>query len=684
MIWPFFTLSVLSEVSAGAFFNIEETFGPYAALTKLETEEKLNLKFEIEMLCKDLNIDLATIEIMNIGPILNQFSRARALSIVVSMQLAPYNGNHSFKLTVQVAVDHAIQEIIIPVVERSVMIAGISIHELVAKDFAMEANEEKLHKAGHLMAQKLAGSLALVTCKEPLKSNLGGHLHSLVDHRFNDQTISEQVLAILMQDNVDVACAAIEKAAMERAVTEVDKGFAASYEACRCYRKIVADFYFPIALEQAGILGSCSSAVKLSASLPDPLCIKPTGLQPHQAAVYEYFALDSKCGAPMSHPSLTVLYACNEHLNPTLYTASPTPEPAIASHMISHQEAMEHFTGSAVWDKSEIPKVKALSPKVRRFGKWRVWESEGNARKASGLVYEVGLDRTGLDIGRTSAREVRQTILRNLEGLIIQLPIQSLAALPPNHDLHHLVRQILFVAASSIDHNCTPLHMSQKIVQLLYKTSSQLGREIYVALLDQLCHTFEDVAKEAIMWLLYAEDEDQQLAKNLFTDPHPNLQNFAAGLIRKCLCSGRGNFQNTALAVLKQNDVCALELRVESLQFRQLKNFFKGVSVTLIYRQGLLLMVKFSSKNPQDCLALTLDYQNLPFLQDTGITISPEPISVTRHVLPMPKMHCRNPASSRPVQPQNGSWNIIDQTFHEPKSLLSWGILNYTRFSTVS
>ncbi|KAG1771583.1 hypothetical protein EV702DRAFT_640013 [Suillus placidus] len=142
------------------------------------------------------------------------------MSIVVSTQLAPYNGNHSFKRAVQVAVDHAIREIIIPVGERSVMIAGILIRKLVAKDFAMEANEEKLRKAGHLMAQKLARSLALVTCKEPLKSNLGGHLRSsLVDHGFNDQTISEQVLAILVQDNVDVACAAIEKAAMERAVT---------------------------------------------------------------------------------------------------------------------------------------------------------------------------------------------------------------------------------------------------------------------------------------------------------------------------------------------------------------------------------------------------------------------------------------------------------------------------------
>ncbi|KAG1884504.1 uncharacterized protein F5891DRAFT_1202562 [Suillus fuscotomentosus] len=31
--------------------------------------------------------------------------------------------------------------------------------------------------------------------------------------------------------------------------------------------------------------------------------------------------------------------------------------------------------------------------------------------------------------------------------------------------------------------------------------------------------------------------QDQQLAMNLFTDPHPSLQNFAAGLIRECLSS---------------------------------------------------------------------------------------------------------------------------------------------------
>ncbi|KAG1858414.1 Piwi domain-containing protein [Suillus subalutaceus] len=229
------------------------------------------------------------------------------------------------------------------------------------------------------------------------------------------------------------------------------------------------------------------------------------------------------------------------------------------------------------------------------------------------------------------------------------------------------------------------------------------------------------------------------------------------------------SFEGAALAVLKQRDVRALELRADSPQFRQLKSFFKGVSVTLVHRPGLKkirglvagagnfqfenttvkdyfkkawgrelhypniigiqvgskdrdevipaemcviapdqrytrklppefspTMVKFSSKNPQERLELisaginnsvtadqrsALDYQNSPFLQDAGITVSPEPISVTGRVLPTPKIYYGNPANSRPVQPRNGSWNVIDQTFHEPKSLSSWGILNYSRVS---
>lgn len=100
---------------------------------------------------------------------------------------------------------HPSLQIILPVVERSVTIAGISTRELVAKDFAAEPNEEKLRKAGHFMAQKLAGSLALVTCKEPLKSNLGGHIrHYLADFGFTEVCVFFSAF-VVASSNVSLA-----------------------------------------------------------------------------------------------------------------------------------------------------------------------------------------------------------------------------------------------------------------------------------------------------------------------------------------------------------------------------------------------------------------------------------------------------------------------------------------------
>jgi CCR4-NOT transcription complex subunit 1 len=78
-------------------------------------------------------------------------------------------------------------------VERSATIAAISTKELVTKDFAPDPNEDRVRKAGQLMARKLAGALALVTCKDALKSNLDRHLRlSLGESGFGD--VSQVIL----------------------------------------------------------------------------------------------------------------------------------------------------------------------------------------------------------------------------------------------------------------------------------------------------------------------------------------------------------------------------------------------------------------------------------------------------------------------------------------------------------
>jgi hypothetical protein len=60
-------------------------------------------------------------------------------------------------------------------------------------------------------------------------------------------------------------------------------------------------------------------------------------------------------------------------------------------------------------------------------------------------------------------------MVRDLEAIMSQPHphIQSSALLPPNHDIRHLVRQVLFLAAEVVDRDRTPHIMSQKVVQLL-------------------------------------------------------------------------------------------------------------------------------------------------------------------------------------------------------------------------
>lgn len=50
----------------------------------------------------------------------------------------------------------------------------------------------------------------------------------------------DQVVLLLVQDNIELACRAIEKAAMDRAVADVDENFTASYELRRRHRQVWA------------------------------------------------------------------------------------------------------------------------------------------------------------------------------------------------------------------------------------------------------------------------------------------------------------------------------------------------------------------------------------------------------------------------------------------------------------
>ena len=74
------------------------------------------------------------------------------------------------------AVEESIEEILKPVVDRSVTIARITTKELVLKDFAYDNDADRISEASEHIIQSLAGSLALVTCREPLRLQMTNFL----------------------------------------------------------------------------------------------------------------------------------------------------------------------------------------------------------------------------------------------------------------------------------------------------------------------------------------------------------------------------------------------------------------------------------------------------------------------------------------------------------------------------
>ncbi|KAI5286255.1 hypothetical protein KEM54_006931, partial [Ascosphaera aggregata] len=217
---------------------------------------KMILKFEIEVACQDLQIDLKSLEpstfirerppaqleevisatsslpedlqgfedlslAMNpAAPRLSPSTILQELPSLDHMLVLPPAASNVMDLTVLrsivlSAIERAVTEIIAPVVERSITIASIAVSQLINKDFAMEGDEGKYRQAAINMVRSLAGSLALVTCKEPLKMSMMNYM-KMYQQDYPDQPMPEGLILMCVNENLDAACGIVEKAAEDR------------------------------------------------------------------------------------------------------------------------------------------------------------------------------------------------------------------------------------------------------------------------------------------------------------------------------------------------------------------------------------------------------------------------------------------------------------------------------------
>jgi len=184
-----------------------------------------------------------------------------------------------------VALTQGIREIVVPVVERSVTIACKTTQELVRKDFATEVDINRVRKAAHLMVSSLAGSLALVTCREPLKASVANQLRALLQQSGAGAGAEAAALEAAVQsatvDNLELGCVLIEKAASDKSIRDIDELLAPAAIVRQKHRESgVNQPFFDTSIMQG----------RYPAALPEALRPRPGQLPPAALRIYDDFA----------------------------------------------------------------------------------------------------------------------------------------------------------------------------------------------------------------------------------------------------------------------------------------------------------------------------------------------------------------------------------------------------------
>ena len=285
---------------------------------------KLQLKFEIEILCKALGLDEKKIdasEAIRSRPPRDETSLPPPISEGIEgfneLSLINYNRRgfadrlaasnivpelsdissvlkHNYSTTPSSptpnsriqhaftqAVERSVPEIIGPVVERSVTIASISASQLIAKDFATEPDVLRFQESAHNIVRHLAGNLALVTGKDPIRAGVGNNIRLPLAREHPDHPFPESALSTFLNDNLDTICSLIEKAAETASIAEIDAYIADDLQARKS--------------------GSYTEPhiSRWAFQVPEPYKPASGGLNPEQLAIYKDFGRATR--ANISH-----------------------------------------------------------------------------------------------------------------------------------------------------------------------------------------------------------------------------------------------------------------------------------------------------------------------------------------------------------------------------------------------
>lgn len=187
------------------------------------------------------------------------------------------------KQFVKPAIERSIQEWIHPVVDRSIKYALTTCEQIIRKDFALDPDEVRMRTCAHHMMRNLTAGMAMITCREQIITTISTNLKAafitaLMPSTQQQKEIIESAAAVLATENMELACAFIQKTAVEKALPELDKRLISDYEMRKLARQEGRRYYDTIVVTYQ------------TERIPERVRLRVGGPTDMQISVYEEFA----------------------------------------------------------------------------------------------------------------------------------------------------------------------------------------------------------------------------------------------------------------------------------------------------------------------------------------------------------------------------------------------------------
>ncbi|KAJ8336619.1 hypothetical protein SKAU_G00378390 [Synaphobranchus kaupii] len=289
--------------------------------------------------------------------------------ININVNIPLLQAHPQLKQCVRQSIERAVQELVHPVVDRSIKIAMTTCEQIVRKDFALDSEESRMRVAAHHMMRNLTAGMAMITCREPLLMSIATNLKSSFAAALRAPTpqqreMMEEAAARIAQDNCELACCFIQKTAVEKAGPEMDKRLATEFELRKHARQEGRRYCDPVVLTYQ------------AERMPEQIRLKVGGVDPKQLAVYEEFARN----VPGFLPS-------NDLSQPTGFLAQPMKQQAWAADDVA--QIYDKCMADLEQHLHAVPPALAMNPQTQALRS--LLESVALARNSRDGIAALGL-----------------------------------------------------------------------------------------------------------------------------------------------------------------------------------------------------------------------------------------------------------------------------------------------------